>query len=355
MNRVRLWMKHAICGVSVSDLHSILLARPMSLVGVALLLAHISQLLNSSYIHRSGPGSVLRRPSISSVMSVASTLHNPIIPLWQPDETVSCCPLCQRKFTWFQRKHHCRKCGRVVCNICSGNFSLLPITQVVRQLQDASSTFLGRLAAEVEHERCRLLDSAEVRICDACFSVVEQDRCRRMLGLDLPSSEARATSAQVIREPAVIASSGLHSPPPSYSRAPKTVPVNTTTRVLEHEANRSRRSSAGHHVGSHGHRQSRRSRHGSEHEASASLPLRSGILPPAGLLTDVVPLRYVSFELNEQDKMIGDECPICFEEYEPSQHIARLECWCVFHVKCIKAWKSQKAGTGGCPLHFHDP
>ena len=69
---------------------------------------------------------------------------------------------------------------------------------------------------------------------------------------------------------------------------------------------------------------------------------------------DVHSLRYVSFDLMDQDKMLGEECPICFEEYEAGEKIARLECWCVFHLGCIRAWKGQKAGTGGCPLHFHD-
>ena len=38
---------------------------------------------------------------------------------WQPDSLVKKCPLCNRSFGTFLRKHHCRTCGRVVCSGCA--------------------------------------------------------------------------------------------------------------------------------------------------------------------------------------------------------------------------------------------
>ena len=38
---------------------------------------------------------------------------------WQADKDVKACSLCAQSFTLFNRKHHCRSCGRVVCNACS--------------------------------------------------------------------------------------------------------------------------------------------------------------------------------------------------------------------------------------------
>lgn len=38
---------------------------------------------------------------------------------WQPDDSVSKCPICYLSFTIFFRKHHCRNCGRVVCGNCA--------------------------------------------------------------------------------------------------------------------------------------------------------------------------------------------------------------------------------------------
>lgn len=39
--------------------------------------------------------------------------------VWQPDSSVSKCPICNKSFGTFFRKHHCRTCGRVVCSGCA--------------------------------------------------------------------------------------------------------------------------------------------------------------------------------------------------------------------------------------------
>lgn len=48
------------------------------------------------------------------------------LPHWQPDSEVSECPICKRRFGLFFRRHHCRKCGRVVCNDCSPHRITIP-------------------------------------------------------------------------------------------------------------------------------------------------------------------------------------------------------------------------------------
>lgn len=45
---------------------------------------------------------------------------------WQPDETAQVCCVCTSKFGGLKRRHHCRQCGRVVCNKCSNEKMLLP-------------------------------------------------------------------------------------------------------------------------------------------------------------------------------------------------------------------------------------
>ncbi|ESO98622.1 hypothetical protein LOTGIDRAFT_90048, partial [Lottia gigantea] len=37
---------------------------------------------------------------------------------WISDDEVSVCILCNDKFNQLRRKHHCRQCGRVLCNKC---------------------------------------------------------------------------------------------------------------------------------------------------------------------------------------------------------------------------------------------
>lgn len=55
-----------------------------------------------------------------------------VLPRWQPDAEVTYCPICKTQFSIFVRKHHCRKCGRVVCNSCSPHRIIIPHQYIVR-------------------------------------------------------------------------------------------------------------------------------------------------------------------------------------------------------------------------------
>ncbi|KAI5288343.1 hypothetical protein KEM52_001202 [Ascosphaera acerosa] len=64
-------------------------------------------------------------------------------------------------------------------------------------------------------------------------------------------------------------------------------------------------------------------------------------------------LRMLSFTATEKDcGMTSDgvpqECSICMEEYSPGESLARLECLCKFHKRCIVGWFDRKAE---CPVH----
>ncbi|RWS14108.1 Zinc finger FYVE domain-containing protein-like protein [Dinothrombium tinctorium] len=51
----------------------------------------------------------------------------PTIDQWIPDNKVSFCMLCKlEKFSMFNRRHHCRRCGRVICGTCSRNVLVIP-------------------------------------------------------------------------------------------------------------------------------------------------------------------------------------------------------------------------------------
>lgn len=41
------------------------------------------------------------------------------VPPWEPDEARADCSLCSSEFTLTSRRHHCRGCGRLVCESCS--------------------------------------------------------------------------------------------------------------------------------------------------------------------------------------------------------------------------------------------
>lgn len=72
------------------------------------------------------------RPELSRAQRTSSNCSRGyVVPRWQPDADVSECPICHRQFGWLFRKHHCRKCGRVVCNDCSPHRITIPRQYIV--------------------------------------------------------------------------------------------------------------------------------------------------------------------------------------------------------------------------------
>lgn len=67
----------------------------------------------------------LRRQRQTSRTSSSSS-RKYVVPRWQADSEVNECPICKRPFTWMFRRHHCRKCGRVVCSDCSPHRITIP-------------------------------------------------------------------------------------------------------------------------------------------------------------------------------------------------------------------------------------
>ena len=58
--------------------------------------------------------------------TVASKAGKGMVDHWWRDEGVSSCLDCGIKFTIYERKHHCRACGKVFCSSCSQYQSDIP-------------------------------------------------------------------------------------------------------------------------------------------------------------------------------------------------------------------------------------
>ncbi|PKX90366.1 phosphatidylinositol-3-phosphate-binding ubiquitin-protein ligase [Aspergillus novofumigatus IBT 16806] len=75
-----------------------------------------------------------------------------IRPRWQPDSEVTNCPICGTTFSFWYRKHHCRKCGRVVCAACSPHRITIPRQFIVRPPEpnrSPAATLIPARAAQV--------------------------------------------------------------------------------------------------------------------------------------------------------------------------------------------------------------
>ena len=77
---------------------------------------------------------ILDRPlprRASQGMQQSSRSGDISLPGWQPDGEVTKCPICGTSFSFWYRKHHCRKCGRVVCANCSPHRITIPRQYIV--------------------------------------------------------------------------------------------------------------------------------------------------------------------------------------------------------------------------------
>ena len=77
-------------------------------------------------------GGVSLRPEMEDRSGAFPEYSDGETPRWQPDEEVSSCPICGTVFNFWHRKHHCRKCGRVVCASCSPHSIVIPRQYIVR-------------------------------------------------------------------------------------------------------------------------------------------------------------------------------------------------------------------------------
>lgn len=98
-----------------------------------------------------------------------------VLPRWQPDSEVTQCPVCGRHFTFLFRKHHCRKCGRVVCSSCSPHRITIPRQFIVHQptdhilnIVDLTGEDDDALSSFGPFSNPALGGGEEVRVCNPC-------------------------------------------------------------------------------------------------------------------------------------------------------------------------------------------
>lgn len=62
-----------------------------------------------------------------------------IVP-WQSDSSAVSCYLCSEEFTFLNRRHHCRLCGRIICASCSENIPIKLVGEA-RELKSCEKCF----------------------------------------------------------------------------------------------------------------------------------------------------------------------------------------------------------------------
>lgn len=117
---------------------------------------------------------------------------------WLEDEAADNCMQCQHEFSFFNRKHHCRKCGGLFCSSCASNWLALPQHMIILPpyaLADASYELTGL-----------------ARCCGACANIAP-------LGASATSAVATSSGAPTL-DPNPTTNNFTSRAPQSYQRRP---------------------------------------------------------------------------------------------------------------------------------------
>jgi|LauGreDrversion4_2_1035121.scaffolds.fasta_scaffold26844_4 hypothetical protein len=91
---------------------------------------------------------------------------------WVPDEEGAACSICHAEFSITRRRHHCRKCGSLVCGSCSDHFV---------QIDDSGST--SNTPSPV-----RVCDKCEVKLRDGSKQLSDEIDINDQIGVSLKTS-----------------------------------------------------------------------------------------------------------------------------------------------------------------------
>ncbi|KAL1914122.1 uncharacterized protein VTP21DRAFT_11748 [Calcarisporiella thermophila] len=203
--------------------------------------------------------------------------------IWESDQDVIECRVCNRKFNLWIRRHHCRRCGRVVCDKCSSSRAFLKTDEI---------------AYDPSNPPYPLPSSGYYRICDDCY----QDK--------------QLTHHSSLSSPEIPTSSTLQR---THSNSSLSECPVCGTRLADIAGGKDEQ----------------------EQHLKDCLEGKVG--------SGSVGVKYLVSKLADGSMLVGEECPICFEEFIPGDVVARLTCLCTYHRHCIHSWFSR---AKECPVHY---
>ncbi|TKY86131.1 hypothetical protein EX895_004956 [Sporisorium graminicola] len=237
-------------------------------------------------------------------------------PQWQRDEEARDCLGCGRHFTFFLRKHHCRRCGRIFCDACSSRRAQLSMAEIV-----VDPSLPGMAASEV---------LAPTRVCNGCHAELQLPP--QLQNMRVAEAMMAGTRTRAVGEPSgrSAVETQLDEGALRSTLAPPSDVSSRASELTECPVCSTSLSALG---GS------------EEQEAHVRNCLENG---GGGSMQGG---RYLVYKLPENSPIVGKECSICMEDFVANGSIARLPCLCYFHRGCIDSWF--KRGRS-CPVHARE-
>ncbi|GEM06499.1 ankyrin repeat protein [Rhodotorula toruloides] len=222
--------------------------------------------------------------------------QRPLRPAWEPDEAANECRRCGKSFSFFNRKHHCRRCGLVVCAACSRHDDELNPYTVAIEPGALGETALPWLSGTLRR----------FRTCDECHAA-----------LTLPSGVG--TTSFLSPQSFFPASPSLGSVTPSEAAA------SDASDLVECPVCGTSLSGIG-------------------DKAQQETHVRECLERGGGSIASG---RYLVFTL-PPGPLVGEECGVCWAEFEVGDKMARMICLCTFHENCLSGWLAR---GHSCPIH----
>ncbi|KAG0027985.1 hypothetical protein BGZ81_005119 [Podila clonocystis] len=252
---------------------------------------------------------------------------------WESDYKATECRECHRKFSLWLRRHHCRRCGHVVCDRCSSHRATLHPSMVV---YDPSSS-----EAFITHQTTSRRGTLQsYRVCDSCYSTLGPVRSQSMgSGSGSVSSSAAQTGSHLSHHRSYGSQSRHNDHHNNGNNTLSTSPFdNGGVYLLNHSgysgdygAYSSSRSSSSSNI----HQPTPMVRNASSSSLMSECPVCGAILAgleggkaaqeahvqnclegkPGQGSGPINNVRYIVYKLPADSPLIDQECAICFEEF----------------------------------------
>lgn len=87
--------------------------------------------------------------------------------VWIDDSMVTECQKCEKKFSLYVRKHHCRNCGNIFCYNCADKYTVIP--EFITDRPDAADYW--NLTYYLT-----LFKGNEERVCNGCYEIIQEKK-----------------------------------------------------------------------------------------------------------------------------------------------------------------------------------